>query len=424
MDSSPPLRSVEAAQRELLQHFHPLSIEHVPLAAALGRTLAADVRSDSDVPPFANSAMDGYAVLAADIVSAAATTPATLAIIERLAAGAVALRAVEPGSAIRIMTGAPLPAGADTVVPFEDTDEMHTRNPNATAVQIYVANAVGANIRPAGEDMLAGATVLTVGTPITPGVIGVLATVGVGQVPVFRRPRVAILATGDELVEVDQTPGPGQIRNSNGYANAAQVLAAGGEPLMLPIARDTEADLIAIIEQGLAAGVDLFLTSGGVSVGDYDVVKQVLESLGRMEFWRVRMRPGKPVAFGHLRGVPLIGLPGNPVSAMVCFELFARPALLKMQGRQAIHRPTVYARFAGEPLSRGDRRQYMRVVVRPTGGGFVASSTGGQGSGLITSMARANGLLVIEEGSGSVPAESNLPVLVLEWAEAEGSANE
>ncbi len=424
MTSAPPLRSVEDAQRELLHHFRPLAVEHVPLGAALGRTLAADVQADSDVPPFANSAMDGYAVQAAAVAAAAESTPATLTIIERLAAGAVATHTVAPGSAIRIMTGAPLPAGADTVVPFEDTDELRNPMPNASTVEIYVANPPGANVRPAGEDMQRGGTVLTAGTPITPGVIGVLATVGVAQVPVYRRPRVAILATGDELVEVDQTPGPGQIRNSNGYANAAQVLAAGGEPLVLPIARDTEADLIATIEQGLAAGVDLFLTSGGVSVGDFDVVKQVLESLGRMEFWRVRMRPGKPVAFGHLRDVPLIGLPGNPVSAMVCFELFARPALLKMQGRQALHRPMIYARFAGEPLSRGDRRQYMRVVVRTGADGFVASSTGGQGSGLITSMARANGLLVIEAGSGPVAAESILPVLMLEWPEVEGGLDE
>ncbi len=414
MNSAPPMRSVEDAQRELLQYFRPLAAEQVPLAAALGRTLAVDVQADSDVPPFANSAMDGYAVQAADIAAAAAGAPVTLAIIERLAAGAVATHTVVPGSTVRIMTGAPLPAGADAVVPFEDTDEMRTRTPNAKAVQIYIRNPVGANVRPAGEDMRRGDTVLTAGTPITPGVIGVLATVGVAQVPVYRRPLVAILATGDELVGVDQIPGPGQIRNSNGYANAAQVVAAGGEPLMLPIARDTEADLIAIIEQGLAAGVDLFLTSGGVSVGDYDVVKQVLQSLGRMEFWRVRMRPGKPMAFGHLRDVPLIGLPGNPVSAMVCFELFARPALLKMQGREALHRPTISARFEGEPLSRGDRRQYMRVVVRAAESGFVASSTGGQGSGLVTSMARANGLLVIEEGSGPLAAEAILPVLILE----------
>lgn len=424
MQASATLRSVEDAQQELLRHFHPLPSEMVPLGEALGRTLATEVRADHAVPPFANSAMDGYAVQTGDITAATPDNPVRLTIIERFGAGAVAIRAVEAGTAIRIMTGAPLPDGADAVVPFEDTDEMHAPMAHAEHVHVYVANDVGANVRPAGEDMQTGEVVLTPGTVITPGVIGVLATVGAAQVPVYRRPRVAILATGDELVEVDQVPGPGQIRNSNGYANAAQVLAAGGEPIMLPIARDTEAALVACIEQGFAAGADLFLSSGGVSVGDYDVVKQVLQSLGQMEFWRVRMKPGKPVAFGHLRNVPLIGLPGNPVSAMVCFELFARPALLTMQGCQQIHRSTIAARLEGTSMQRDERRQYVRVRVRTSDSGFVASLTGGQGSGLITSMARANGLLIVAEGQGSLPAESILPVLLLDYPTLEGSRNE
>ncbi|HYF61451.1 MAG TPA: gephyrin-like molybdotransferase Glp, partial [Herpetosiphonaceae bacterium] len=329
-------------------------------------------------------------------------------------------RAVAAGTAIRIMTGAPVPAGADAVVPFEETSEA--REPAAAAaesVRIYVAPSAGANVRPAGEDMARGDLVLAAGTLVTPGAVGVLATVGAAVVAVHRRPRVAILATGDELVEVDQTPGPGQIRNSNGYANAAQVLAAGGEPLLLPIVRDSESALLRAIDQGLAAGADLFLTSGGVSVGDYDVVRLVLEREGRLGFWRVNMRPGKPLAFGDLRGVPLIGLPGNPVSAMVCFEVFARPALLKMQGRAAILRPAVPARYWGAPLRAADRRQYLRAVVRAGAAGYEAALTGSQGSGLVSSMARANALLIVPEGGPDVAPDAEVSVLLLDEPLAE-----
>jgi molybdopterin molybdotransferase len=290
------------------------------------------------------------------------------------------------------MTGAPVPAGADAVVPFEETSEVHDPASAATEyVRMYVAPSAGANIRPAGEDMFRGDLVLAAGTLVNPGAVGVLATVGAASVAVHRRPRVAILATGDELVE-----------------------AAGGEPLLLPIVRDSEAALLAAIDQGLAAGADLFLTSGGVSVGDYDVVKQVLEREGQLAFWRVNMRPGKPLAFGHLRGVPLIGLPGNPVSAMVCFEIFARPALLRLQGRPDIFRPAVSARYRGEPLRAADRRQYLRAVVRVEAGGYVAELTGGQGSGLVSSMARANALLIVPEGGPAVAPDAAVSVLLLD----------
>ena len=418
MDFSSPLLAVEDAQRELLRHFGPLPTEFVPLAAALGRTLATAVQADADMPPFANSAMDGYAVRAADLAQASRTNAVPLRIIERVAAGAMPTLTVESGTAIRIMTGAPLPAGADAVVPFEETSELHTPASAQTEhVQVYVAPVVGTNIRPAGEDMRTGDTVLEAGTVITPGIIGVLATVGAAQVAVYRRPRVAILATGDELVDVNQKPGPGQIRNSNGYANAAQVWAAGGEPIMLPIVRDNEAALLGAIDQGLAAVADMFITSGGVSVGDFDVVKQVLEREGKLAFWRVRMRPGKPLAFGHLRGVPLIGLPGNPASAMVCFELFARPAIHTLQGRRSVFRPSVAATLVSGTIQATDRRQFLRVVVRATANGLTADLTGSQGSGLVTSMARANGLLVVAEGTTTFEAGSVMPVLLLDAPE-------
>ena len=416
------LRSVEEAQAEMLRHFRPLEIERVALAAALGRTLAEDIRADMDVPPFANSAMDGYAVRGADL-QRAANEAVVLAIAGEVPAGGVARYPVEPGTAMRIMTGAPMPDGADTVVPFEETDEGQAGELRPSGhVRIWTTPDRGANVRAAGEDLRAGEVVLPRHTPITPAVVGLLASVGAATVPVYRKPRVAILATGDELVDVDERPGPGQIRNTNGYANRAQVLAAGGEPLQLPIARDTEAQLRAQIEAGLDWQADLFLTSGGVSVGDYDVVKTVLESMGAMQFWRVKMKPGKPIAFGHIRDVPLIGLPGNPVSAMVCFELFGRPALLKMQGRTALFKPVVPATFHGRLRDRADRRQYVRVRVAQRGGDFVAFLTGEQGSGVLSSMVHADGLMLVPEGMTEVEPGARLDVLMLGWPEARAEA--
>lgn len=408
------LRSVDDAQRELLRHFAPSPSETVPLQQALGRVLHADVYADIDVPPFANSSMDGYAVRSADV--AAGASPATLRIIGAVPAGGVTNVRVEPGTTMRIMTGAPVPDGADAVVPFEDTDE---KRPDSLVTQglVRVVRSVeaGAYIRAVGGDMQAGHLVVPQGTLIDAAAIGVLATVGAAQVPVYRRPKVAILATGDELVDVHEQPGPGQIRNSNGYANAAQVREAGGEPWQLPIARDTAAEVIDRIEQALHWGADLFLTSGGVSVGDYDVVKKVLIEHGQLEFWRVNMKPGKPVAFGQIKGVPLLGLPGNPVSAMVSFELFGLPALLKMQGRDGWRRPTINARFMDTLRDPADRQQYVRVRVEQRDGQWFAYSTGEQGSGMLTSMLHADGLMIVPPGMTVVEPSTTLPVLMLHW---------
>ncbi len=420
---TPLLRSVEAARDDILRHFEPLEAEHVALADALGRVLAADIDADIDVPPFANSAMDGFALRAADITNASAAEPVALRVLGEVAAGGTASGAIEPGSALRIMTGAPLPPGADTVTPFEDTDVWRAGGAvEASVVHVLLPTERGANVRAAGEDVRAGTPVVRRGTLLRPGEIGVLATAGAASVAVMRRPRVAILATGDELVDVAEHPGPGQIRNANGYSNAAQVIDAGGEPLRLPIARDTEAQLHDRIDQALAAGADMFLTSGGVSVGDYDVVKRVLEQRGRMEFWRVRMKPGKPLAFGIIEGVPLLGLPGNPVSAMVGFELFGRPAMLKMLGRERWRRPVIHATFDGRYADRGDRRVFVRVAVEQHGEGWIARSAGEQGSGVLSAMMRADGLMVVPEGMTLVEPGARMAVIMLRWPEQETPA--
>ncbi len=408
-----PMLSVEEALDKVLDMFHVLEAEAAPLLDSPGRVLAQDVYSDIDIPPHDNSAMDGYAVLAADTAGARPDGPVSLLVIENLAAGYVAAQTVTPGTAIRIMTGAPAPAGADAVIQFEDTQQQGDR------VALFKPVTVGQNIRRAGEDVRRGDLILRRGTPIRPQEVGMLASLGCATVRVTRRPRVAILATGDELVGVDEPLGPGKIRNSNGYSNAAQVLRYGGEPIMLGIARDTEHDLTAKIRAGLEQGVDLFLTSGGVSVGDFDVVKTVLQAEGEMGFWRVCMKPGKPLAFGTLktaqgRVVPMLGMPGNPVSVMVSFEIFARPALFKMLGRADLTRPTVEATLVDEIKSKDDRRHYLRVRVQWQDGAYRASLTGEQGSGILNSMVQANGLAIIPEDWTSAPAGSQVQVMMLD----------
>jgi molybdopterin molybdotransferase len=419
------LISVEEALAEILSHVHPLEPERVPILDALNRVLAEEIVSDTDIPPFDNSGMDGYAVRAADVAGATNGSPVGLRVAGSVAAGYVAGTGVEPCTAVRIMTGAPLPDGADAVVPFEDTsdfDRPKEARLAAPAAWIEVRTAVesGANVRPAGEDIRLGERVMIPGRLIRPQESGVLASLGRETVLVHRRPRVAILATGDELLEVHEPLAPGKIRNSNEYTNAALVTRYGGVPIRLGIARDTAGELTARIRAGLEQGADLFLTSGGVSVGDYDVVKDVLGSEGQMQFWQVRMKPGKPLAFGLLPGgVPLIGLPGNPVSAMVSFEQFARPAILKMLGHLDLNKPAVQA-ILEEPLINSGRRAFVRVVVTRQEGGYHARTTGEQGSGVLTSMSKANGLAVILEGIEQVEAGSLVTVQMLDWPEGTG----
>ncbi len=420
--------SIEEALEKLLSHVSVLASQEVAILDSLGQVLAEDVVSGIDVPPLDNSAMDGYAVRAADTIGAAAATPKLFRVIDTVAAGAISKKTVAAGTAVRIMTGAPVPAGADCVVQFEHTDEAKRGRPSAgePILEIGVLREAQAdlNIRRAGEDIARGATVLTAGTTIRPAEIGVLASLGRDKVAVVSRPVVAILATGDELVEVGRPLPDGMIYNSNTYSLAALVRRYGGLPRILGIAGDSEEALTASLRQGLDA--DMLLTSGGVSMGDYDVVKDVLAKEGEIGFWTVRMKPGKPLAFGTIRGrdpsgapksIPHLGLPGNPVSSMVTFEIFARPAIYKMMGKRNWEKPAVEAVLDQRVVNRDGRRVFVRAIVEKRDGGYRAFLTGPQGSGVLTSMSRANGLVVIPEDREEVAAGEVVRVLMLDWNE-------
>ncbi len=411
MNESYPVLSVEEALARVLAAFEPLSPERRPILEALGQVLAEDVFAEMDIPPLANSAMDGYAVRCSDTGDALPDRPCRLRVVADLAAGYVLDEPIRPGTAVRIMTGAPVPPGAEAVIPFEEVER------DGDDILVFRPYPHLKNIRAAGEDVRAGQKVLAQGTVLRPQEIGMLAALGRSEALVHRRPRVAILSTGDEVIAVDAPWQPGKIRDANSYSNAAQVLRYGGIPLRLGIARDDVADLTAKIRTGLEQDVDLFLTSGGVSVGDFDVVKQVLAAQGEIAFWRVRMKPGKPLAFGHIRGVPLLGLPGNPVSAMVAFEIFARPAILKMLGKTQLEKPTVEAVLLDEIKRKDDRRHYLRVSLEKRDGAYQARLTGDQGSGILLSMVRAQGLAIIPEDVNHLPAGARVRVMMLDWPE-------
>ncbi|MDY6916400.1 MAG: molybdopterin molybdotransferase MoeA [Chloroflexota bacterium] len=407
--------SVEQALDRVLSCVKPLDSEEKPIMDCLGQVLDEDVRSPIDVPPLDNSAMDGYAVRAEDTRGATAASPIYLNVAGEVRAGMVIAKELAPGSAYRIMTGAPLPKGADSVVRFEDTDETDRTERPPSQIGILCQVPPDRDVRHAGEDIARGQTVLARGTTLRPQEIGVLASVGRTTAKVIRRPVVAVLATGDELVEVDQPLPEGKIYNSNTYSIAAQVLRYGGIPRRLGIAVDQEDQLKAKIREALHC--DLLITSGGVSMGDYDLVRDVLARQGEISFWRVRMRPGKPLAFGLIHGVPHLGLPGNPVSSMITFELFARPAILKMLGKQSLSKPSVMARLESDIENTDGRRIFARAIVRKVGNDYVARLTGPQGSGILTSMARANGLAIIPEDAAGMKEGDEVRVLMLDWSE-------
>ena len=369
--------SVDEALERILARVRPLQPVTVELLDALGLTLAEDVAADRDVPPFRNSAMDGYAVRAADV----ATAPAKLRVTGEIAAGATPKGGISSGEAMRIMTGAPLPDGADTIVRVEDTDNR------TDTVTITVPTKLGTSIRAAGEDLKRGETILRAGTVLRAAEIGVLATLGRARVTAIPRPRVAVLSTGDELVELDDDLAPGQIHDANRYSLSSAARAVGATPIPLGIVRDTADDLRRALRDA-AERADVIVTSGGVSVGDHDHVKPVVDELGSMDFWSIAIRPGRPLAFGEVDGKLIFGLPGNPVSSLLGFELFVRPALLKMAGRTLLHRPRVAAQIQDSLDTPPGLRFFARGIYDPAAG--TVRTTGPQGSGILRSMALAN----------------------------------
>jgi molybdopterin molybdotransferase len=419
------LITVEQALDTILAKITPVETEFVLLTQSFNRVLAEPITSQVDVPPFANSAMDGYAVIAADTQKASQQNPVLLKVIEDVPAGATPSMKLTPKTAVRIMTGAPMPARANAVVRFEETSEYSPpASPQSLAddeVMIYQAISEGDNVRPAGEDIRTGQVVLQAGHRLRPQDVGILAAIGQARVPVYRRPRVAILATGDELVDIDEPLEPGKIRNSNEYAQAALVEKYGAEVVRLGIACDTVNDLTTKIREGLAQKVDLFLTSAGVSIGDFDVVKNVLAAEGEVQFWQVAIKPGKPLAFGVLHAnkhdVPLIGLPGNPVAAMVAFEVFARPAILKLSG-QLSWDETILRAILDEEITNSGRRHFMRAFVRLEKDGYHVTTRGSgvqvQGSGILTSLVWANCLVVVPENVTHLPAGASIEVWILD----------
>lgn len=410
--------SVAEALARVLNRFEKLDADYIPLEQAVGRVLAQPLKATLDLPPFTNSSMDGYAVRAEDTGPATDATPIRLSVIGEIPAGVVPTVQVDTGTAARIMTGAHMPEGANAVVPVESTDSTRATmdGPAPTSVQVMRPVSHGAYVRPAGEDVRIGDVVFQAGQVIRAQNVGLLAAFGYAQVPVVRCPRVAVLATGDELVAIDQTPGPGQIRDSNSYNLAALVAKYGGEPIWLGVAGDRVEAVTEKLQSAIKANADLIVSSAGVSVGAYDVVRQVVEASGELDFWKVRMRPGKPVAFGHYQGVPFFGLPGNPVSTIVSFEIFVRPVILKMGGYQHLDKPTVNV-VIEESLSSDGRESYLRATVTRRDGQYVARSAGGQGSNILSALVSANALIILPEGVLEVQPGQTLRAWMLDWPE-------
>ena len=398
------LLSVHEAQERIVSAFQTLPSLLVSLRESYQRVLAQDIESDLDLPPFDNSSMDGFAVCAAEVSQASPANPIALSVVEDIPAGASPQTTLQSGQAARIMTGAPLPGGSDAVVPLEDTDYSYSINPVNIPfpVKIFKPVKTGSFIRSRGQDIKRGQLVLQHGRRIAPAEIGLLASLGISRVPVYRKPKIALLSTGDELISPEQPLSPGKIRESNSYAIAALIEQYGGEVLTVDTAPDQPDVIRERLQSAVDHGADLILTTAGVSVGAFDYVKPVIQERGNLTFWRVDMRPGKPLAFGSYQNIPLLGLPGNPVSAYVCFLVFVLPAIYKMAGILQGARQGIKATLT-HPVESDGRESYLRAVLKVEDGHIVATQTGHQGSGNIYSLVQANALLIVPSGVKSLP---------------------
>ena len=403
------LISVSDAQELLLGNFISTETEMISLDGAFRRVLAEDIHSKLDLPPFSNSSMDGYAVRASDIVEAAQENPVSLVVVGDAPAGQVQSIMVLPGQAMRIMTGAPLPAGSDTVVPVEHTRIAKQSSPQGLPETVEVLRAArrGDSVRPAGQDVRKDELVLTQGTRLEPQHIGMIAMLGHSQVAVYRKPRVAVFSSGDELVPVGGTLLPGQIFDSNTSMLVSLLEKYSAEVTNLGVSRDNPGDIRKILERAVRADVDLILSSAGVSVGAFDYIRTVLQTEGKISLWRVNMRPGKPMTFGSYKNVPYIGLPGNPVSAFVGFEVFVRPVLMKLQGMRYWQRPLIQVEIE-ESIESDGRESYLRAIIRNEQGKWLGRLTGHQGSGNLRSLVQANALLLIPSEVKSLPVGSQV----------------
>ena len=401
--------SVHEAQQRILSYFSKTEETSIPLIQSEGHILAQNCVADIDLPPFDNSAMDGFAVIFQDIIGASSENPVTLKVVADIPAGSKSEVVLSRGMAARIMTGAPIPSGADTVIMVEatDCDYRTTEIPLPKTVAIFETAALGTHIRHQGEDIRSGQSIIQSGRNLRPQDLGILAMLGMAQVRVHRAPVMALLSSGDELITAEAPLADGKIRDSNTYTLTACAQKTGTKIIQLGIVPDNKVAIKLALDKAVEERVDMIVSSAGVSVGAFDFVREVVEEQGRMEFWKVNVRPGKPLAFGSYRDIPFFGLPGNPVSAYIGFELFVRPVLLKMSGHGSYHRPRQVVCLE-EEISSDGRESYLRATLTNLDGRWMAKLTGHQGSGNLLSLVRANALLIVPSGVKSLPAGTNV----------------